>query len=96
MTLIHLIFIAMVVLLAHHIVAFLALFLFFLGFTTVTQEYQDRIQLKESLLVGFFLAGLVTLGSMQAWWIKEVLGMLGEFSLFVGTTGLTGITDNAI
>lgn len=96
MTLIHLIFIAMVVLLAHHIVAFLALFLFFLGFTTVTQEYQDRIQLKESLLVGFFLAGLVTLGSMQAWWIKEVLAMLGEFSLFIGTTGLTGITDNAL
>ncbi|MBK23109.1 MAG: hypothetical protein CME70_03810 [Halobacteriovorax sp.] len=96
MTLIHLIFIAQVVILAHHMVAFLALFLFFLGFTTVTQEYQDRIQLKESLLVGFFLGGLVTLGSMQAWWIKEVLAMLGEFTLFAGTTGLTGITDNAL
>lgn len=96
MTLVHLIFIAMVVLLAHHTVAFLTLFLFFLGFATITGEYQDRIQLKESVLVGFFLAGLVTLGSMQGWWIKEVLTSLGEFSLFTGTIALTGITDNAL
>lgn len=95
MTLTHLIFMGLVVYTAHHMVFFLGLFLFFLGFTTVTQEYQDKMKLKESLLVGFFLGGLVTLGSMQAWWLQSVLTKLGDLTLFFGATGLTGITDNA-
>jgi hypothetical protein len=94
-TLIHLIFLAMVVFTAHHMVFFMGLFLFFLGFMTVTQEYQDEPKLKESLLVGFFLAGLVTLGNMQAWWLQSVLTQLGDLTLFLGATGLTAITDNA-
>lgn len=95
MTVIHLIFLAMVVYTAHHMVFFLGLFLFFLGFVAVTKEYQDEPKLKESLLVGFFLGGLVTLGGMQAWWLKEVLSQLGDLPLFLGATGLTAITDNA-
>jgi hypothetical protein len=91
----HLIFLALVVLTAHHMVVFFAIFLFFLGFTTVTQEYQDDVKLKESLLVGFFLGGLVTLGSLQAWWLKPVLSSLGDIPLYLGATGLTGLTDNA-
>jgi len=95
MTMAHLIFMALVVYTAHHMVFFLGLFLFFLGFAVVTQEYQDQLKLKESLLVGFFLGGLVTLGSMQAWWLQSVLTQLGDLTLFFGATGLTGITDNA-
>ena len=95
MTLIHLIFLALVVFSAHHMVFFMGLFLFFLGFVAVTKEYQDEPKLKESLLVGFFLAGLVVLGGMQAWWLKEVLTQLGDLALFIGATGLTAITDNA-
>ena len=95
MTAIHLIFLAMVVYTAHHIVFFMGLFLFFLGFVAVTKEYQDEPKLKESLLVGFFLGGLVTMGSMQAWWLQSILTQLGDFALFVGATGLTAITDNA-
>ena len=94
-TLVHLIFLALVVYTAHHMVFFLGLFLFFLGFMTVTQEYQDQPKLKESLLVGFFLAGLVTLGNMQAWWLQQILTQLGDLTLFMGATGLTAITDNA-
>ncbi len=94
-TLTHLIFMAMVVYTAHHMVFFMGLFLFFLGFTTVTQEYQDKMKLKESLLVGFFLGGLVTLGGMQAWWLKPILSSLGDLTLYLGSTALTGITDNA-
>ena len=94
-TLIHIIFLALVVFTAHHIVFFMGLFLFFLGFAKVTQEYQDEIKLKESLLVGFFLAGLVTLGGVQAWWLKPILGTLSDLPLFIGSTGLTAITDNA-
>jgi len=94
-TFIHIIFLAMVVMTAHHMVVFLGLFLFFLGFTTVTQEYQDPIKLKESLLVGFFLGGLVTLGSLQKWWLQPVLAQLDTIPLYLGSTALTGITDNA-
>ena len=95
MTLAHLIFMGLVVYTAHHMVFFLGLFLFFLGFATVTQEYQDEIKLKESLLVGFFLAGLVTLGAQQAWWLQPVLGKMDDLALFFGATALTAITDNA-
>ncbi len=95
MTLIHLLFMGLVVYTAHHMVFFLGLFLFFLGFTTVTKEYQDEIKLKESLLVGFFLGGLVVLGKQQGWWLQPLIGQLGDFTLFAGATGLTAITDNA-
>ena len=46
-------------------------------------------------MVGFFLAGLVTLGKMQAWWIQPLLERLGDMTLFIGSTFLTAITDNA-
>jgi len=95
MTLTHLIFMGLVVYTAHHMVFFLGLFLFFLGFATITQQYQDTIKLKESLLVGFFLAGLVTLGAQQAWWLQPVLGKMNDIVLFFGATALTAITDNA-
>jgi hypothetical protein len=94
-TLIHIIFLAGVVATAHHTVVFMSLFLFFLGFVTVTQEYQDPVKLKESLLVGFFLGGLVVLGGLQAWWLKPLLASLDAMPLFLGSTALTAITDNA-
>lgn len=92
---VHLLFLAAVVFTAHHMVFFLGLFLFFLGFVTVTKEFQDSIKLKESLLVGFFLAGLVVLGSIQKWWLQDVLVSMSDLTLYFGATGLTAITDNA-
>jgi Na+/H+ antiporter NhaD/arsenite permease-like protein len=47
------------------------------------------------LLVGFFLSGLVTLGSLQEYWLKPLIQALGGDALYFGTTGLTAITDNA-
>jgi hypothetical protein len=91
----HMIFLALVVYTAHHMVVFLGVFLFFLGFATVTQEYQEKLKLKESLLVGFFLGGLVTLGALQKWWLQPLLGSLDTLPLYLGSTALTGITDNA-
>jgi Na+/H+ antiporter NhaD/arsenite permease-like protein len=67
----------------------------FLGIVTATREYQDNLKLKEGLLVGFFLAGLVTLGSLQSWWLKPLIEGLDGTMLFFGTTGLTALTDNA-
>jgi hypothetical protein len=93
--LIHLGFLAAVVLLAHHPVLFLGVFLLFLGFTQAYVRYQDPLILKEGLLVGFFLAGLVVLGGLQQWWLQPIVAGLSATALFFGTLGLTAITDNA-
>ena len=67
----------------------------FLGLTMATREYQDNLKLREGLLVGFFLAGLVTLGSLQAYWLKPLIANLDGSMLFFGATALTAFTDNA-
>ena len=92
---IHLTFLAAVVTLAHHPVLFLGLFLLFLGYTQAYERYQSPLILKEGLLVGFFLAGLVVLGGMQQWWLQPIVSNLGPTALFFGALGLTAITDNA-
>lgn len=93
--LIHVLFLGGVVYFAHYPVVFLALLLLFIGFTEAYNTYQDRLMIKESLMVGFFLAGLVTLGGLQQWWLQPLLGGLSPYVLFVGSTAITAITDNA-
>lgn len=93
--LVHLVLLAAVVLLAHHPVAFLGLFLLFLGFTQAYDRHQSPLIIKEALLVGFFLAGLVVLGGMQQWWLQPIVSGLQPLALFIGAVGLTAITDNA-
>ena len=93
--LVHLALLAGVVLMAHHPVAFLGLFLMFLGFTQAYERHQSPLILKEALLVAFFLAGLVVLGGMQAWWLQPIVSGLEPVALFFGALGLTAITDNA-
>lgn len=92
---VHISFLAGVVAFAHHPVFFLGLFLFFLGYTQAYERYQHPLILKEGLLVGFFLAGLVVLGGMQQWWLQPIVSSLGPIALFFGALGLTAITDNA-
>ena len=92
---IHLLFLVGVVVFAHHPVIFIGLFLFFLGFTQAYARYQNPLILKEGLLVGFFLAGLVVLGGMQQWWLQPIVSALEPTALFFGVLGLTAITDNA-
>ena len=93
--LLHFAFLAVVVLLAHHPVAFLAIFLMFLGFVQAYERHQDRLILREALLVAFFLAGLVALGGLQEWWLQPLVSGMSPRALFFGTTALTAITDNA-
>lgn len=92
---IHLMFLVCVVLFAHHPVVFMGIFLFFLGFTQAYSQYQSPLILKEGLLVGFFLAGLVVLGGMQQWWLQPIVSSLEPTAMFFGAIGLTAITDNA-
>jgi hypothetical protein len=91
----HLIFLLGVVIAAHHAVVFLGLFLFFLGLVSVTKEYQSELKIKEALLVGFFLAGLVVLGGPQRWWLEPIISNLSVLPLYFGTMSLTAVTDNA-
>lgn len=88
-------FLFLVVSCAHYIAVFLGLFMLFVGVTTVTAHYQDPLKLRESMLVGFFLAGLVVLGKPQSWWLAPVLTSLTQYPLYFGATALTAVTDNA-
>lgn len=92
---IHLGALSLVVTFAHHPVIFLGVFMLFLGFTQAYARHQSPLILKEALLVGFFLAGLVVLGGMQQWWLQPIVSSLEPTALFFGALGLTAITDNA-
>ena len=92
---IHLSFLAWTVFTLHHPALFIGGFLFFLAFTIATDHHQYAISLKSPLLVGFFLAGLVTHGGLQSWWISPVLSSLSEVPLFFGSMILTAFNDNA-
>ncbi|MFM1851531.1 MAG: hypothetical protein RIS54_1215 [Verrucomicrobiota bacterium] len=95
-TFVHLLFLAFTVWIAHEPVLFIGGFLFFLAFSEATAHHQSRVELRGPMLVGFFLAGLVIHGGLQAWWIQPVLGSLGEVPLFAGATILTAFNDNAL
>jgi len=92
---VHLLFLGGVVFFAHHTVVFVGLFLFFIGFTTAYEKYQSKLLIRESLLVGFFLAGLVVLGGQQKWWLEPLLTSLNPDVVYYGAMALTAITDNA-
>jgi len=92
---VHLAFLAGVVVFAHHPAIFLGLFLFFLGIAHAYEHHQDRLILKEGLLVAFFLAGLVVLGGQQQWWLQPLLIRMSSDVVFVGAIALTAFTDNA-
>lgn len=91
----HVALLAAVVGASHHPAAFVGLFLLFLGVTDVTREHQDELKLRESLLVAYFLMGLVVLGALQRWWLEPTITSMSDTPLFFGATALTAVTDNA-
>ncbi len=93
--LVHVFFMAWTIVNAHYPQLFVPGLLFFLGFAQVTSQFQNRIDLKPPLLVGFFLAGLVIHGGVQGWWIAPVLGNLKAIPLMLTATVLTAFNDNA-
>ena len=94
-TFVHLIALAWTVFTAHHPIMFILGFMFFLGWCVISDEFQDELQIKPALLVGFFLAGLVIHGGLQKWWITPLIASLDKTTLFFGSTILTAFNDNA-
>jgi len=92
---VHLLFIAWVVLVAHYPILVVLGFLFFLAFVEATRRYQVGTSLRGPLLVGFFLLALVIHGRIEQWWIEPVLSSLSEWPLMIGAMLLTALNDNA-
>lgn len=92
---VHLACLAGVVVNAHHPVVFVGIFLLFMAIASAYGRWQDRLILREGLLVAFFLAGLVVLGGYQQWWLQPVLSSMSPSVVYFGATALTAVTDNA-
>jgi predicted cation transporter len=92
---VHVLFLAGVVAFAHHRSVFMGLLLFFLGFAHAYERHQDRLMLREGLMVAFFLAGLVVLGGQQQWWLEPLLRGMDATTVYYSATALTAVTDNA-
>lgn len=92
---IHTVFLLGVVLSAHHPIIFLGFLMLFIGYAQAYKRYQNPLLVREGLMVGFFLAGLVVLGGLQKWWLQDLLAGLSPTVLYWGATALTAVTDNA-
>ncbi len=91
-------FLAWTVVFAHHPAIFIGGFMFFLGFTMATPQYQNAFSIKVPMLVAFFLAGLLILGGAQGWWMQpvlEALASLGSEATMSMAGLLTAFNDNA-
>lgn len=94
-TIVHILFLCWTVINLHTPALVISGLLFFIGFIKATSQYQSQLEIRNPLLVGFFLAGLVTHGGFQSWWLSPVLSSLTETTLFLGATILTAFNDNA-
>lgn len=87
--------VAAVVIANHDPEVFFGIFLIFLGLAEAYKRHQDKLLLREGLMVASFLAGLVVIGGQQKWWLEQALANLDGATLFFGAAALTAITDNA-
>lgn len=92
---VHVLFMLWTIMNAHETIFFITGFLFYLGFYQITSFYQNRIEFRPALMVGFFLAGLVVHGTLQSWWIAPILGNLPALGLNLASIILTSFNDNA-
>ncbi len=89
------VFLGAIVLSSHYPALCAGVFLFFVGFTQVTRKFQTELRFKQSLLVAFFLAGIVMFGPLQRWWLEPLIQSVSAYVLGFVATLLTAVTDNA-
>ncbi|MDR3159419.1 MAG: putative Na+/H+ antiporter [Zoogloeaceae bacterium] len=95
MMLVHLFLLFVIVCFAHDPPVFVGAFLLFMFVASAYPRHQDRLILREGLMVACFLAGLVTLGGQQGWWLTKLFASMDAASIYYGATALTAVTDNA-
>lgn len=88
-------FLIAVVAAGHYPVLFVWIFLIFLGFYQATARHQTPLKIKEAILIGFFLAGLVVHGGVQGWWVSPVLEGTHSGVLMAVAAALSAFVDNA-
>lgn len=93
--LLHLFVLTLVVLFAHQPELALGALAFFLVVWFSTRAFQNPLKFREALLVGFFLAGVMVFGPFQSWWLGPLLKSIDGRALFLLSTGLTAVVDNA-
>lgn len=93
-TIIHMLFMALIVSVSHYPAIFIAVFLFFIGFHQATRPHQHPIRIGRPLMVGLFLAGLIIHGGLQGWWVANLLHGLSPLSVMGVAMALTGFNDN--
>ena len=93
-TVVHMLFIAWIVVISHYPAVFIASYLFFIGFHQATRAHQYPIRTAHPMLVGLFLAGLVIHGGLQGWWVVNILYGLSPLSVMGMAMSLTAFNDN--
>lgn len=91
----HVLSLVLLILFSHQTIHSIFVFLIFLAGYYYWKKNQKNLKWKESFLVGFFLAGVVLLGSFQSWWIEPLFQQTTSFTLYLGASILTGFVDNA-
>jgi hypothetical protein len=92
---VHFALLAGVVTLAHHPVAFLALFLLFLGFTQAYERHQDPLILRKPCWSASSWPVWSSSADCMRWWLQPIVSGLEPLALFFGALGLTAVADNA-
>ncbi|MDR3352448.1 MAG: putative Na+/H+ antiporter [Zoogloeaceae bacterium] len=93
---VHLFILFLVVFFSHHPPVFLGILLAFMVLAHAYPQYQqNRLILREALMVCCFLGGLVILGGQQGWWLQPLLSQMGPTTVYYGASALTAVTDNA-
>jgi hypothetical protein len=60
-----------------------------------TRRWQGTWSVRPAVMVGLFLAGLVVLGGLQAWWLGPVLARVDGATAMLASLALTSFNDNA-
>ncbi len=95
-TSVHILFMVLIVAVAHYPAIFIASFLFFIGFHQATRPHQHPIRIARPMMVGLFLAGLIIHGGLQGWWVVWLLEGLSPTAVMGMGIALTGFNDNTM
>lgn len=91
----HLIFLLLMMYFSHSLSMFVGILVIFIVFTRLFSVHQDPLLIKEATLVGLFLMSLIVVGSKQSWWLTTLFSSINDWQVYLGTTLLTAVADNA-